>query len=106
MKNTLDVFKICVSLPSNNHINNNIMAETTKRPRPLYEIAREIKKDWKDVNFAAEPYLEAMSTLCKMEDMFLNDSAKTIVEYFLSNAYSWEGEKADKIKKELEEMIK
>lgn len=82
------------------------MAETTKRPRLLYEIADEIKKDWKDVNFAAKPYLEAMATLCHLEDMFCYDSAKTIVKYFLSNASSWEGEKADKIKKELEEMIK
>ena len=31
--------------------------------RPLYEIVKEIRKDWTNVNFAAKPYLNAMSSL-------------------------------------------
>ena len=31
--------------------------------RPLNIIAREIKADWKKVNFAAVPYLRAMSEM-------------------------------------------
>ena len=82
------------------------MANTTTNARPLYEIAREIKADWKNVNFAAQPYLDAMATLCKMEDMFCYDSAKTIVLYFLSNAGTWRGETAKRIKAELKAMAK
>lgn len=80
--------------------------ETKQSARPLYVIAGEIKKDWKDVHFAAQPYLDAMATLCKMEDMFCYDNGKTIVEFFLSNARTWRGEKAREIKKELRKMIK
>ena len=82
------------------------MAETTKRPIPLYEIAREIKKDWKNVNFAAKPYLDAMSTLTSIDDNYMFDSAKTIVLYFLGNAGSWRGETAKRIKAELKAMAK
>ena len=83
------------------------MAQTTStNARPLYEIAKEIKNDWKNVNFAAEPYLDAMSSLCKMEDMYCYDSAKTIVLYFLANASSWRGETAKRIKAELRAMAK
>ena len=82
------------------------MAQTTTNARPLYEIANDIKKNWKNVNFAAKPYLDAMATLCKMEDMFCYDSAKSIVLYFLSNAGTWRGETAKRIKAELKAMAK
>jgi hypothetical protein len=57
------------------------MATTTSRP--LYEIAMEIRKDWKNVYFGAVPYLEAMSSLNSINDMYGMDSAKSIVLYFL-----------------------
>lgn len=37
------------------------MQETTTRP--IYEIAREIRKDWTNVYFGAVPYLQAMGSL-------------------------------------------
>jgi hypothetical protein len=58
------------------------------------------------ITIAAQPYLDAMATLCKMEDMFCYDSAKTIVLYFLSNAGTWRGETAKRIKAELKAMAK
>lgn len=72
--------------------------------RPLHEIASEIRKDWKNVNFAAKPYLEAMSELDKITDDYGADSAKSIVAYFLGNAGSWKGEVAKRIKTELKKM--
>lgn len=77
------------------------MKETT---RPLYEIASEIRKDWQKVYFGAKPYLDAMSTLNKVTDNYFEDDAKSIVLYFLSNASTWKGENAKRIKKELKTM--
>ena len=74
--------------------------------RPLYQIAADIRADWKKVNFAAEPYLEAMESLDKITDHYYADSAKTIVLYFLSNAGSWRGNVAKSVKAELKGMIK
>ena len=79
---------------------------TTTNARPLYEIANDIKKDWKNVNFAAKPYLDAMATLTSIDDNYMFDSAKSIVIYFLSNAGSWRGETAKRIKAELKAMSK
>lgn len=78
----------------------------TKQTRPLYEIAREIKSDWKKVYFGAVPYLDAMATLNSIEDNYYFDSAKSVVIYFLSNAKTWKGETAKRIKAELKTMIK
>ena len=54
--------------------------------RNLFEIAAEIKKDWKPVNYAAVPYLDAMTTLSSINDNYYMDSGSSIVAYFLSNA--------------------
>jgi hypothetical protein len=72
--------------------------------RPIYEIAQDIRKDWKNVNFAAKPYLEAMMDLDKITDNYGADSAKSIVLYFLNNASSWRGPKAKEIKQELKKL--
>lgn len=74
--------------------------------RPLYEIAREIKKDWKSVNYAAKPYLAAMESLNCIHDNYIFDSGESVVLYFLSNAASWKGETAKRIKLELKSMLK
>lgn len=78
------------------------MKNTTTRP--LYEIAMEIRKDWKKVYFGAVPYLDAMSTLDSIDDNYMFDSAKSIVLYFLSNATTWRGETAKRVKAELKKM--
>jgi hypothetical protein len=93
----------------NIHQNNNDMTKTVKVKapvRPLNEIANEIRKDWKPVSNYARPYLDAMSCLDKITDSYGMDSAKMIVNYFLSNASSWRGEVAKRIKAELKEMVK
>lgn len=72
--------------------------------RPLYEIAREIRKTWTKVSPYAEPYLEAMQSLNSINDNYYFDSVKSVVLYFLSNANTWRGEDARRIKTELKEM--
>lgn len=74
--------------------------------RPLHQIAMEIRHDWRSVNYAAKPYLEAMSCLNSITDNYGYDSGKSVVLYFLSNAGSWRGETARRIKKELKAMAK
>ena len=74
--------------------------------RPLYEIAREIRKAWTKVSPYAEPYLEAMESLNSIDDNYYLDSGKSVVLYFLSNANTWRGEDARRIKAELKEMLK
>ena len=72
--------------------------------RPIYEIARDIRNDWPKVNYAAVPYLEAMADLDKISDPYGMDSGRSVVLYFLSNASSWRGDVARKIKKELKAL--
>ena len=73
-------------------------------PRPIYEIAADIKTNWKNVNYAAKPYLDAMFSITTIDEMYFNDTAKSIVLYFLSNAASFRGEDARRIKKELKAL--
>ena len=73
--------------------------------RSLHAISRDIKSDWKNINYAAKPYLDALSQLDSINDNYYFDSAKSIVSYFLANAKAWKGEKARSIKLELKSMM-
>ncbi len=73
--------------------------------RPLYTIAAEIRRDWQKVNYAAKPYLDAMATLESARDSYGYDTARSIVCYFLSNATTWKGETARRIKAELKSLF-
>lgn len=73
--------------------------------RPLCQIAAEIQANWKPIYYGAKPYLEAMLTLNSINDMYFCDSGHTIVSYFLSNAATWRGDLAKKIKKELKDLL-
>ncbi len=75
-------------------------------PRALYIIARDIRKLWPNVYYAAKPYLTAMSELSTIQDAFGYDSARSIVLYFLSNARTWKGDDAKRIKAELQAILK
>lgn len=73
--------------------------------RALSVIAREIKADWKNVNYAAKPYLDAMAKMMAIDDMYGAEEGVFVVLYFLSNATTWRGVKAREIKKELNAMV-
>lgn len=81
------------------------MSTTTVEPRSIATIAREIRRTWRQVNYAAVPYLEAMSSLDKITDKYIADDGETIVIYFLSNATTWKGDDAKRIKAELKAML-
>ena len=74
--------------------------------RPLYVIANDIRAHWPKVNYAAEPYLKAMTQLDAITDNYYLDSADSVVRYFLANANGWRGPDARRIKAELRGMIK
>ena len=77
---------------------------TTPAPRPIRVIAAEIRADWTNVYYGAEPYLDAMGALNTMDDYYFLDSAENIVARFLVNAGTWRGETARRIKSELRAM--
>lgn len=74
--------------------------------RPIYEIAAEIRRDWAKPNYAAVPYLDAMRSLTTVEDSYYYDDARSVILYFLSNAGSWRGDTARRVKAELKAMVK
>lgn len=75
--------------------------------RSLSAIASDIRRDWgAKVNFAAKPYLEAMSQLGSIDDHYGADDARSVVLYFLSNASSYRGDKARTLKAELNAVLK
>jgi len=74
--------------------------------RSIREIAGEIRKDWSPVYFGAVPYLEAMQKLEKITDNHYADSGDSIVLYFLSNATTYRGKVARRVKAELKAQLK
>lgn len=76
--------------------------------RPLHIIADEIIADWPKAANSGHPagaYLLPMLSLTDVTDRYYYDDGRTIVMYFLSNATSWRGDNARRIKAELREMI-
>lgn len=79
--------------------------------RPLSEIAREIRVDWsaqrkdKRVPVFADAYLRPMETLTAITDNYHMDTAVSVVAYFLSNAATWKGDTAKRIKAELNTIL-
>jgi hypothetical protein len=78
----------------------------TTDKRSLSKIAAEISKDWCPISLSAVPYLRAMRELDKITDDYGLDSGRSIVLYFLSNATTWRGEVARRVKAELKGMLK
>lgn len=83
-----------------------VLGQDRTEHRSLSTIAREIRSDWKNVNYAAEPYLEAMECLDSIYDKYGFEDGVFIVLYFLDNARTWRGEVARDTKKELNQMVK
>ena len=73
--------------------------------RPIHSIAQDIETHWKKPYFGAVPYLRAMRQIRTIDDNYGMDSADMIVRYFLSNASTFRGEQARKLKSELKEML-
>ena len=72
--------------------------------RPIHAIADEIIRDWKKPYFGAVPYLGAMRFLHTVDDTYGYDDARTVILYFMSNATTWRGETARRVKAELKAL--
>lgn len=72
--------------------------------RTIREIAREIKQVWPNPYFGAVPYLDAMLCVDTVNSRYGCEDGKTQVIYFLSNAATWRGEDAKRIKAELKSL--
>jgi hypothetical protein len=83
-----------------------IIVHQPGQTRQIYEIAREIRRDWKKVYFGAVPYLEAMHALNDLSSHYAYEDATSIINRFLSNASAWRGETARRVKAELNTMLK
>jgi hypothetical protein len=74
--------------------------------RPIFKIAKDIKSEWgSKVYFGAAPYLEAMQFLSNKNDKYGFDNGETILRYFLSNASTFRGETARKLKEEIKNIL-
>lgn len=76
-------------------------------PRTFSEIAKDIRKNWQNMSPAAEPYVNALAEI-KSSDKnarYYFEDAETQVLYFLSNAGTWRGPEAKRIKSELKSML-
>jgi hypothetical protein len=78
---------------------------TINAARPLYTIARDIRRAWHKVHFAAAPYLDAMAALNSINDRYMYDDGRGIVRYFLANAAAFRGDTAKALKAELKAML-
>lgn len=72
----------------------------------INQIAAIIRMDWKKVNFAAKPYLNAMLDIVDVNEKYGFDDARGIILYFLGNATSWRGDVAKAVKAELKHRLK
>lgn len=74
-------------------------------PENIAQIALMVTKDWKNVYFGAVPYLDAMRSLNSVNDNYYEDSASSIINYFLANATTWRGEVARAVKAKLKQLV-
>lgn len=70
------------------------------KARSVPEVAREIRRQWKNIYFGAVPYLEAM-----MYASYGLDGEKSVVLYFLANAQTFRGPDAKRLKAELKKIV-
>lgn len=73
--------------------------------RDLSVIAADIRRHWANPSVYAVPYLDAMSVLSSIRGRYYEDSAESVVLYFLSNASGWRGDDARRIKAELKNLL-
>jgi len=71
----------------------------------LREIAHIVQGDWTKPYFGAVPYIEALTEVTDIGDMYYADRAEDLVRYFLANAATWRGETARLVKAELKARV-
>lgn len=81
-------------------------ALVNQSPRLICDIAADIRRNWPAPYFGAVPYLKAMSALNTVNDSYGADPAEQILRYFLSNAATWRGPEAKRLKTEIKTLLK
>ena len=81
------------------------MREQREEPRPLSEIALEIQKEWRRLNYAAVTPVAAMQHLRHIDDRYGGHPARAVVRDFLGCSVSWTGPAARRIKAELVDLL-
>jgi len=74
--------------------------------RLISSIAYDIKKAWAKPYFGAKPYLDAMVHLNTINDKYYQDTARSVIMYFLANASTFRGNDAKVLKAELKNLMK
>jgi hypothetical protein len=74
--------------------------------RLISSIAYDIKKTWAKPYFGAKPYLDAMVHLNTINDKYYEDTAQSVIMYFLANASTFRGNDAKVLKLELKNLLK
>lgn len=69
-------------------------------------IAKDHKAQGKAVNYAAKPYVDAMTCLNSVNDNYGLDDGRSIVSYALCNLTGWKGETARAVKSHLKKLVK
>ena len=81
---------------------------TDSKARPIYQVALEIKRNWKNVNYAAAPYLRELARIDHIDSPDPDtgfQAARSIVRGFLGNAGAFRGPDAKRLKAELKAML-
>ncbi len=82
------------------------MSDQKTAVRPLNVIAAEISRLWERPYFGAVPFINAMRGLSAITDTYGYEDGESVVLYFLSNATTWRGDDARRIKAELKAALK
>ena len=80
---------------------NKLGNEVLPHVRLILEVARDIRKEWKNVSGFAAPYLEAMLSMTTIDKPYGAEDAKDVIMRFLSNANYFRGAKSRVLKQEL-----
>jgi len=80
------------------------MSTITKRR--VRSIAAEIEADWPKISPNARPHLDLLHKLDDVHDTAANgQSGRAVVSFFLANASTYKGVKAQELKAELRTMV-
>lgn len=86
--------------------NQNQMQNTMEIPNQISAIAEIIKQDWKTPHPWAASSLDFMLSIEDISEIYLDDTAVTIVQFFLENADTWQSPTAWAVKGKLTQLIR
>lgn len=73
---------------------------------PLSQIADIIRREWRPIYFAAQPYVAAMLQCPSVDSHYGVETGKDIVLRFLCNCATWRGPVARLVKAELQRRVR